>query len=164
MDIVITLKRPEGNHRSSMREVQAIGRFDGIPEQLFIELTLEGYVSKGTNAAVEREEAYLRIYHALPSTIEEALDLEDLLAKAPGVKRTTAQNALTQLEKDEIANQVGKGVKNDPKRYYRVKELGDSFCRMPASVEAAERSSGDSSGSHSAATHPHPADGNGAQA
>jgi hypothetical protein len=56
VDVVIQLKRPEGNSaRRGMRVIHALSRFDETPDQLAIELTDQGYIVLGTETAIAIE-------------------------------------------------------------------------------------------------------------
>ncbi|HKG97532.1 MAG TPA: AAA family ATPase, partial [Pyrinomonadaceae bacterium] len=52
VDILLNLKRAEGNGRDNERVLEGVGRYDSIPDKLTIELTEAGYVSRGTGSAV----------------------------------------------------------------------------------------------------------------
>ncbi len=130
-DIIVSIKRPEGNTRPNIREMHSLGRFDQTPEKLVVELTDKGYRALGNDAAVAEEEAKEAILRVLPYTENEAITLDDLVGevKGDGVKRTVAQNAINEML-DKVVCRIGKGVKKDPYRYYQT---GD------ASIESSDQ-------------------------
>ena len=67
-DIIVSIRRAEGNSRPTIRELHALSRFDETPDVLVIELTHEGYVSLGTKAAVAEAEAREAILEDPPTT------------------------------------------------------------------------------------------------
>jgi putative DNA primase/helicase len=64
VDIVATLKRPEGNHAESVRQLETIGRYGAT--RLNIDLTQEGYVPLGSDEKVAFSKAVKFIKGALP--------------------------------------------------------------------------------------------------
>lgn len=120
-DIIVSIKRPEGNGRSTIREMHSLGRFDQTPEKLVVELTDKGYRALGSEAAVAEEEAEDAILGVLPYTEDEAITLDELLeeVKRSGVKRTVAQNALSKML-NIVVCRIGKGVKGNPHRFYQT--------------------------------------------
>lgn len=121
-DIVVSIKRPEGKVRPTIREIQALGRFDETPEKLVVELTDQGYRALGSDAAVAEEEAREAILKVLPRTQDKAMTLDEILTKTKenGVKRTVAQDALKAMHDDNSVARSGGGVKGDPYRYWQV--------------------------------------------
>lgn len=120
VDIIASIKRPEGNARPTIREIHTLSRFDQTPEKLVVDLTDKGYRAFGSDAAVAELEARQAILRVLPGTEDGAMTLEELLAevKEDGVNRTTAQNAIKEML-EQVVFQVGEGVKGDPYRYWQ---------------------------------------------
>ena len=117
MDIVVSVRRPEGNSRPTIRRLQALSRFDATPGSLFIELTESGYVALGDSAAVAVSEAELEILEVAPTCESEAITEKELL-KRSGAKRTTIQEAIQRLEASGL-RRTGEGKRGDPYRYWR---------------------------------------------
>jgi hypothetical protein len=132
VDIVLALKRPEGNPVASpnMRVIHSLSRFDETPPELMIELTDAGYVSHGDVQAVALSVAKEAVTEALKAgkTTEDgqvvyALTLDELLAhnscSERGVKRSTLQDALGALMGlfDPPIRKTGAGVRGNPHRY-----------------------------------------------
>ena len=116
MDIVMSIRRAEGNARPTIRQVRAVSRFDATPDSLFIDLTDAGYVSLGDSAAVAVSEAEQAIWDTLPNAEKEALTVDELITRS-GKRRTTAQEALKGLTHSGIETTVS-GKKKDPYRYW----------------------------------------------
>lgn len=116
-DVIVSIRRPEGNTRKSLRVLQAIGRFDDIPAEMVIELTSEGYVSLGNVADLAAQEAETSVIANLPADPEAAMKLDEIV-KATEKSRTTVQRAVDKLRKDGRIQSVGNGKKSDPFRYY----------------------------------------------
>jgi KaiC/GvpD/RAD55 family RecA-like ATPase len=101
-DIILTLKRPEGNHGENVRVLEGIGRYDEIPRKLNVELTDEGYVALGSAGQIQFGKAVEVIRQRLPRTRESAISQDELLEeiKDEGVSRKTMQRALDWLYND----------------------------------------------------------------
>ena len=116
VDSIVTLRRPEGRTRPTVREIRAISRFSEVPNELVIELTTDGYVAHGTEGALAAKEAEEAILSALPKGESEALELNKL-REVTGVARSTAQRVIQSLVDQGKALPVGEGKKGDPLRY-----------------------------------------------
>lgn len=120
-DILLRLTKPDGNHRDTVRQLDAVGRFD-MPPRLLIEWTKEsGYVQLGTSAQIQHEQAISAALDYLPSSPLNAIELPRL-QELTEVSRTSLQRALDDLVLQERVAFVGAGRRSDPKRYYRVPE------------------------------------------
>jgi hypothetical protein len=122
-DIVLTLGRPDGNHRETVRVLEGIGRHDDIPSKITIELTDEGYVSQGSDDKIEFNKAVKAIRDVTLHNPNEAITENKILdaAAVQGVSRTTLRRALEGLMKQEEnpIKRIGEGKKNDPYRYWQ---------------------------------------------
>ena len=118
VDIVLSIRRPEGNTKKTLRTIHAVGRFDETPEELMIELTEQGYVSLGTTAHVAEMQAEQFILANLPSTPEEAVTLNELI-EGSEVSRATAQRVVKTLCANGTILTIGKGKRNNPFRYFK---------------------------------------------
>jgi hypothetical protein len=117
-DIILALRRGEGNSRPTLRVLHGLSRFDETPKTLMIELTDSGYVALGSETAVAAREARITILDNAPHTAEHALTEQELLDRA-GVKRSTAKPALAELVAAGVLRQIGEGKRGDPRRYWR---------------------------------------------
>ena len=117
VDIVLSIRRPEGNTRPELREIHALSRFNETPPKLVIELTDHGYLALGEPHAVEAPKAEEAILAIAPQTEGDAVAQDDLI-KASEVKRSTGQRAIRRLIQDEKLDRVGSGKRGDPYRFW----------------------------------------------
>jgi hypothetical protein len=116
VDIVLSIRRPDGDSSPNARVIHALSRFDETPETLRVELRNDEYVVLGEDAL---DAARTRILEALPGNPDDALTLDELLKSLAGIARTTAQSALKELIPEGSVQTRGRGVKGDPVRYWR---------------------------------------------
>ena len=116
-DIILSLRRPEGNHKRNVRLIQALSRFDETPTDMLIELTEEGYRSLGEPGDVASEQEKLKVLDAIPSGKKEALAIE-ALCNATDMSRAQLQRRLDELLKDGKIFKTGRGCKGDAFRYF----------------------------------------------
>lgn len=119
VDVVISLRRGDGNTRPTIRVIHALSRFDETPDTLVIERTPDGYIALGDEIAVAASEARTSILEHAPKTEENALTKPELLDKLEGVKSTTAQTVLEELMNEGLVRRVGEGKKGSPYRYWQ---------------------------------------------
>lgn len=128
VDIVLALKRPEGNPGASlnMRVIHSLSRFDETPAELMVELTDQGYVSHGDVYAVAHATARTAVEDALkagkPNADGQAtyeLTLDELIAACEdkSVRRSTLQDVLSELCRQFLVKKVGAGKRGDPHRF-----------------------------------------------
>lgn len=117
VDIVVSVRKPEGNQPRNVRLIQTLSRFDA-PEDLLIELTQEGYRALGAPGEAAKERQASDVFSVIPNSKKNAVTFEDL-AKTSGKKRAHLQRLLDALAKAEKISRVGKGRKGDPYRYFR---------------------------------------------
>lgn len=118
-DIVLSLRRPEGQSKSTLREIHALSRFEATPELLVIDFTGEGYVAVGTQADVVRQQTKAAVVTVLTSANHGGVTLDELLGRLPIELngRTTAQGVLDELMTCQSVARLGRGVKGSPFRY-----------------------------------------------
>ncbi len=121
VDIILSLRRPEGNSNPNIRVIHALSRFTETPDALAIELTNEGYIALGSGAAVALAQAKQAILDVAPVT-QEAAKKEDELLDAAKAKRTTGREALNELMEAGLIERVGAGKRGDPYRYRATPE------------------------------------------
>jgi hypothetical protein len=121
VDVIMTLRRGEGNTRPSVRIVEALSRFDETPDKVVIELAENGYRSLGDAGAFAEKEARDAVVEILPAKAEHALATADVLDQISkqGVKRTVGTEALARLTESGTIERLGKGQKGSPYRYYK---------------------------------------------
>lgn len=117
VDVLVSLGRPDGEHRPTVRRIAAVSRFDGVPDQIFIDLGADGYKRLGTASDYAREGARGQILAALATAPEPSLTEKELRLCIRGSKRGTIQAALAGLAKEGKVLKVGRGVKGDPTKY-----------------------------------------------
>jgi len=117
VDIVATLKRPEGNHADAVRQLETIGRYGAT--KLNIELTEEGYVPLGSDDKVAFTRAVRTIKGILPRRKENAITEDSLVEKVKGeVSKGTLIRALRWLVDQETVMREGSGKKGSPYTYW----------------------------------------------
>ncbi|MBV9600726.1 MAG: AAA family ATPase [Chloroflexi bacterium] len=141
VDIVLSLRRAEGNSRPTLRVLHALSRFDETPDRLVIELLHDRYAALGEEDVLAVEVAKTAVCDALPPTADTAKNLNELLEVA-AVKRTVAQEALNQLVATGAVRRLGAGKRGDRYRWYRASEDEKSFLPRYIGEVAAERNDG----------------------
>lgn len=81
VDVILSIRRGEGNTRPTVRIIESLSRFDETPSKLVIELTDDGYRSLGDATAFAEKEAVSAILELLPSKEENAMTSADVLDK-----------------------------------------------------------------------------------
>ena len=122
VDIVMSIRRPDGNTKKTLRTIHAVGRFDETPEELCVELTEQGYISLGTSAHLAEIVAEQFIATTAPTTPEEAVTLEELI-KDSEVSRATAQRVIKTLCTNGTILTIGKGKRGNPFKYFKHKAM-----------------------------------------
>ena len=117
VDIVLSLRRPEGNAKKTLRVLQALSRFSETPAELLVELTEAGYVALGDPHEAALKEAKDSILATIPKSETEAVDLKELAASSK-VPRSTVQRAVEDLLAETILSRTGEGKRGSPFRYF----------------------------------------------
>lgn len=117
VDIVLSLRKPSGNSKKTVRLIQGVSRFsEPVPEKL-VELAESGYIVLGEPQEVAVIEAKRLIVEIAPKSESEAVDLKEIAENAE-VSRATAQRAVKELEDDGVMKRVGEGRRGNPYRYF----------------------------------------------
>jgi hypothetical protein len=119
VDIVLRLGRQENPVRPTIRTLAALSRFDETPPELLIELTDDGYVLLGDEAAVAFAEARCAIVDILLKAPAPGLT-EDLIVGQVGGRKSTVGSALRALLSDGEVTRGGAGRRGSPYVYSRV--------------------------------------------
>jgi DNA polymerase-1 len=162
VDIVATLKRPEGNHAETVRQLETIGRYGAT--KLNMELTKDGYLPLGSDEKVAFTKAVKTIKGVLPRRRENTITEDALAEKAKGeVSKGTLIRALRWLVDQETVVREGSGKRGSPYTYWlpsMAPDPPDSFSPNPHSLggekekaEKTQRGMG-SSGSYELVTDP----------
>jgi hypothetical protein len=123
VDTVMSIRRPEGNTRPTIRKIEALSRFSEVPTELMIELVDGEYRSLGTGTAVVTSEACTKLLEAAPLSAAEAATAEELF-EATGVKPTLGHKILGKLVDEGLLERAGKGCKGSPHRFWRSEPPG----------------------------------------
>jgi hypothetical protein len=120
-DILLSLRRPEGNHadRPNVRELQGIGRLDGIPEKVLIELQEHEYVLLGTDSAITYQRTRDDVFDALPEAESESTSMDNVV-RVSGASRTTVQRVVDRYVESGHIGKSGTGRRGAPCRYWRI--------------------------------------------
>ena len=117
VDTILSIGRPGGNSRPTLRVIKSLSRLTEVPGQLVIERTDAGYVAHGTTQAVAAKEAEGAILAAAPDSEGDAFTPEALY-KAARTSKSTGQRVVKSLYRKGKLARSGKGKKGDPYRYY----------------------------------------------
>lgn len=122
VDVMLSLKRAEGQGRATVRVLHGLGRFEETPQTLVIDLTEDGYASMGTEAAVGSALIRSALLQHAPSNEGDALKEVDLLALLPKElgSRTAKYEVLIALMAENLISRRGAGKKGDAFHYWRV--------------------------------------------
>lgn len=118
VDVILALRRPEGNQPSTRRVIETLSRYSETPEKVVIELTDDGYVLLGDAEAVALNDG-CRIVSALIGAENEQKEswTVDELVNESELTRATVQRALRELHRRGEVIPSGKGKRGDPFRY-----------------------------------------------
>ncbi|MGQ9553596.1 MAG: AAA family ATPase, partial [Anaerolineae bacterium] len=119
VDIIISIRRHQGETRPAIRVLHTLSRFDETPNELVIELTPAGYVVVGSEAAFAVAEAKEAILDVIPASEMAAVTLDELADKT-AVKRTSLQQAVHEMLRAGELKRLGQGKRGDPYRFYRA--------------------------------------------
>jgi hypothetical protein len=119
VDIVLSLRKPVGNSRKTLRVLQAVSRFSETPAELLIELRENTYVALGEPHDAAVREAKDSIIAVAPNSESEAVDLKSLIESCE-VPRATAQRAIDELLREDELRRIGEGKTGKPFRYFRT--------------------------------------------
>jgi hypothetical protein len=126
VDTIVQLKKPEGRHPATHRLLEAVSRFDGVPESLVIDRsewhTPTGlrfdenlYRALGEPGALEGKRAEQGVLEALRA--DENLTVEQLKDKLTDVSPATLTRALDALRTQQHIHRSGLGKKGNPFLY-----------------------------------------------
>ena len=124
VDIVLSLRRPEGNAKKTLRILYALSRFSETPAELLTELTDAGYISLGDPHDAAVKAAKDSILAVAPTSELEAADLKQL-TESVEVPRATAQRAIKELVEERALTKLGEGKRGKPFKYWQPENC---FC------------------------------------
>jgi hypothetical protein len=129
VDIILDLRRPNGNVPGTRRVIEGMGRYsEDTPERVVIDLTPDGYVLLGDDEAVALADAERILSDLLGGKFgqKESWALDELIAESenvPGgpISRATAQRVLRHMRDrgvlTESVDDGGKPRKGHPLQY-----------------------------------------------
>jgi AAA domain len=152
VDIILSIRRAEGNVRPTVRVIESLSRFEETPDKLVIELTPDGYRSLGDATAFAEKEARQAILDIMPAKVENAITMRDLVDKVKDhdVKRTAAQETILTLIAEGTVTRIGAGKKGDP--YLQFLSAGTPSSYTAEGNKEQEKQSTPVQGKHSAET------------
>jgi hypothetical protein len=116
-DTLMALRRLEGRGRPTIRKIDCISRFEGLPAEAVYEYLDGRYEYLGSETEISDREAEAVIFGNAPESEDQAKSLDDLL-KGSEVARTTAQRVAKRLVREGRLTELGKGKKGNPFRYF----------------------------------------------
>jgi hypothetical protein len=121
VDLLVSLRRREGNAPKSERVIYTLGRFDETPDDLVIDLTEDGYVAVGSEEdagkGMLREAALAGLEGGASLTEPELLEaIEADIGEGRG-HRTVLRRVLNEERQKDTLYRVGAGKRGDPFRY-----------------------------------------------
>lgn len=116
-DTLMALRRLEGRGRPTIRKIECISRFEGLPAEAVYEYLDGRYEYLGTESEISDREAEAAILGNAPDSEDEAKTLQDLL-KGSETARTTGQRVAKRLVREGKLTEAGKGKKGNPFRYF----------------------------------------------
>jgi len=127
VDVILQLRRPEGNQPTNRRVIESLSRYSETPEKVVIELNDEGFVLLGDEEAVTLNDALRKVSAHLGGLFEqnESATLDELVSELD-MTRAAIQRALKELrhrgEIQEFTDDGGKPRKGHPLRYSVLRE------------------------------------------
>jgi hypothetical protein len=116
-DTLLSLRRLAGRTRSTLRKIECISRFDGLPAEAIFEYIDGQYQYMGTENEISDREAEKVVLGKVPDSKEYAKDLAALV-EGSEVARTTAQRVIKRLVGEGKLAHLGKGKKGSTFRYF----------------------------------------------
>lgn len=118
VDVILQLRRPEGNQPGNRRVIESLSRYSETPEKVVIELTEDGFVLLGDEEAVTLNDALRKVSAHLHGLFEqkETATLDELVSELD-MTRAAIQRALKELMYRGDVGRSGQGKRNDPYRY-----------------------------------------------
>lgn len=133
VDIILQMRRPEGNQPTNRRVIESLSRYSETPEKVVIELTEEGYVLLGDEEAVAMADA-IRVVSGLLNEFDrkEGMSMEELVEASQNdsgqtaLDRIAVRRALHELKFRGEVTESGLGRRGSPFRFALTKVSGHS--------------------------------------
>jgi hypothetical protein len=120
VDLLVSIRRRDGNAPKSQRIIYTLGRFDETPTDLIIDLTEGGYVVLGSEEDASREMIREAVCVALSggAALTEKEILESVEPDLDGIaSRSAVYRVLAEEREKGGLHRVGAGVRGDAFRY-----------------------------------------------
>lgn len=118
VDIILALRRPEGNQPSTRRVIESLSRYTETPEKVVIELGEDGYVLLGDSEAVALADAVRIVSAHLGGEYEQKESwTTDELVNETELNRAAVQRAIRDLMGRGSVTRSGTGKRGDPYQF-----------------------------------------------
>lgn len=124
VDVILQLRRPEGNQPANRRVIESLSRYSETPEKIVVELTEEGYILLGDEEAVTMADALRFVSGVLNEfdqkqgcTIDELLEAQEDVSGQTRLERSAIRRALHELVFRGEVQQSGLGKRGSPFRF-----------------------------------------------
>ena len=118
VDQLISVRRPEGNMRETLRVLICSGRAK-MPNELVVDRLPSGvYDALGDSAQVALDEAKSAVVMNLPEEADAAITLEELIENIETASRSTVQRVLKEFREQGRVHRTGEGKKGNPYRFW----------------------------------------------
>lgn len=118
VDVILQLRRPEGNQPANRRVIESLSRYSETPEKIVIELTDDGYLLLGDEEAVTMADALRFVSSHIGVEIDKkgGWSVDELLAEGD-MDHNAIRRALRELEFRGEVVKSGTGKRGSPFRY-----------------------------------------------
>lgn len=118
VDIILSLRRPEGQTAPNVRVLHSLSRFPATPAAQFLELTASGYEAREEGGVVATAAEGIILKNA-PLAEGDALPITGLI-DGTSIKASTARKVADDLVTRGQLRRRGEGKKGDPFLYWKV--------------------------------------------
>ena len=120
VDVILQLRRPEGNQPQGRRVIETLSRYSETPEKVVIELGEQGFALLGDEEAVTLADALRKVSAHLRGVFEqkETTTLDELVNDLE-MTRAAIQRALKELQHRGEVVRTGEGKRGSPYRSYQ---------------------------------------------
>lgn len=129
VDIIVSLRRPEGQTSPAVRVLHALSRFPATPTVQYVELTEHGYEQRDEGGVVTAAAEKVLLQNA-PASECEALAISTLI-QGTEIKEATARKAAKKLVTEGALKETGDGVKGSPRKYWKAPAADSDTTHTP---------------------------------
>lgn len=118
VDIILQLRRPEGNQPANRRVIESLSRYSETPDKIVVELTEDGYILLGDEEAVTMADALRFVSSHIGVEIDKkgGWSVDELVAEGE-MDANAVRRALQELVFRGEAVKSGAGKRGDPFRW-----------------------------------------------